>query len=120
MELDNELINHFLTGTIAVFALVLIGGTLAHILRSVGAKFLFTKAALVLALPPLALSQCVDRSSLDTLYLFAFILILPGFLIDGARHLVCAWKDGDTGAPPKPSMTDTASEEKGLVWEKVG
>jgi len=120
MQLDNELINHFLTGTLGIFALVLIGGALANVFRVISRRFSFTRTALILALPPLCLSQCVDRSSLDTLYLFAIIITVLGFLIDGALHLAATWHGEEDGKPARSAKTaDEEKDDKRIVWEKA-
>ncbi len=120
MELDNELINQFLTGTVTVFVLVLIGGALANIFRAISRKFLFTKSALILALPPFCLVQCLDQGSRSTLYLYAIVLITLGFLIDGTRHLLFALRDDDPNATSGAALTDQSqSAEQRVVWDKA-
>jgi hypothetical protein len=119
MHVDNELINQFLTGTISVFVMVLIGGSLAHLLRSINKRFAFTKTALVLALPPLCFSLCVDRGGLSTIYLFAIVVILLGFSIDGIKHLLPTGCTEDESPPGESRPSGSESGEKQVIWEKV-
>lgn len=119
MYVDNELINQFLTGTIAVFVMVLIGGSLAHMLRSISKRFTFTKSALVIGLPPFCFSLCLDRGGLSTIYLFAIVIILIGYVIDGIKHLLLAWRGEDDVSGTPPGEPATESREKKVIWEKV-
>ena len=120
MYLDSELISRFLLGTIAVFAMVAIGGAFANMFRSVNKRFCFTKTALILTLPPFCLSLVLDRSSLSTLYLYAMIVIVIGFSVDAARHLIAIWRHGESLPSPRNENTSASeSSEKGMVWEKI-
>ena len=118
MQVDIDLINQFLTGTISVFVMVLIGGSLAQLFRSISSRFTFTRTALVIALPPLCFSLCLDRGGLSTVYLFVITMVLLGYLIDGIRHLLQCRRD-DEAAPQPPRKTGSEPAEKQMIWEKV-
>lgn len=125
MHVDNELINQFLTGTVSVFLMVLIGGTLAHLLRSIGKQFTFTKSALAIALPPFCFSLSLDRGSVSTIYLFAIVMILLGYSIDGVKYIMLARRTDGEPSPATSGQSDiaqnNASEDDGkkVIWEKV-
>ena len=120
MHVDNELISQFLTGAMAVFAMVAIGGALANIFRAVSKRFAFTRIALVLALPPFCIAPCLDRSSLDTLYLFAFVIVVLGFLIDGSKHLFFPANPENPGPTAQAAQSaEPDPDERRMVWEKT-
>lgn len=119
MHVDIELINPFLTGTISVLVMVLIGGFLAYLFRSISSRFTFTRTALVIALPPFCFSLCLDRAGLSTLYLFGILIIMLGFVIDGLRHLLPAGRGGDNSVARPSHDNDPDEGEKRVIWEKV-
>ncbi len=117
MDFDQELISRFLTGTMAVFALVAVGGALANVFRSAARRFAFTRAALIMALPPFCLAGCVDRAGLSTLFLFAIVIVVLGFTIDGLRNLTRAWRGEQDGAA-RPAA-QPGPQERSMTWEKA-
>jgi len=119
MNFDEQLISYFLTGTVALFALVAIGGALANAFRTISRQFAFTKLALILGLPPFCLAKCVSRSSLSTLFLFAIIIIVLGFTIDGIRYLLLTWREPGNATTPAKKTQDGNSDGKGIVWDKA-
>ena len=120
MYLDSQLISRFLMGTLAVFAMVAIGGTFANMFRSVSRRFPFTKAALVLALPPFCLTRLLDRGSLSHLFRFAILVVVLGFVVDALKHLLLAWRSVGREEPATPKKPpDSESGSTGMVWEKA-
>jgi hypothetical protein len=86
-SLSDHVVSEFLSGLVAVAALVVVGCIIALILKKMIAQYPFIRMALVLALTPLSLVQFLDQDS-STLYLYAMIVIPLGLAIDGINHLL--------------------------------
>jgi hypothetical protein len=121
MEIDNELISNFLTGTLAVFAMVAIGGALANLFSRTRRNHTFTRSALILILPPLCLSLCLPYMMLQVLFPLAAALVIIGFALDGAKQLIIAGKRAKPKPDPLPPEQEEDAESDGrtMRWEKA-
>ncbi|MEN8260282.1 MAG: hypothetical protein ABFS02_06805 [Pseudomonadota bacterium] len=121
ISLTDQIVSQFLSGLIAVFALIAVGGVLAIVLRGLERKFPFMRLALVLALSPLSLIQFFDYGGNTIFYIYAVIVISLGFTIDGVQYLFAA-KVRAKQEPKTVEPEKEVSEEPGpgvIVWEKA-
>jgi hypothetical protein len=119
ITITDQAITTFLSGFGTVTVLVAVGGFLSLVLRGMAQKFPFTRLALVLTLAPYSLVKFLDRGGIDTLYLYAIVIILLGITIDGVNHLQ---PREPRRTAPKPKEENDAEEESspdGIVWEKA-
>ena len=119
--LSDQMVSEFLSGLLAVLALVAVGSALALALGGMARRFPFSRLSLILALPPLSFSRFLEDNGTAALYLFAMIVILLGITIDGISYLLeprvrssapeqASSEDAEEAEEPSPGM---------IVWEKA-
>jgi hypothetical protein len=128
LSLSDSMVSEFLSGLLAVFALLGVGAAIMLILTSLANKFPFSRLALVLALTPFCLIRFVDRGTESTLFLYAMILVLLGITIDGINYLLMPRAQTKPSAnsaakTDETSASDPEAEEEEkpgmIVWEKA-
>ena len=123
LSVSDQMVSDFLSGLIAVFALVAVGGILSIMLGRMAKRFPFTRLALVLALSPLSLVHFMERTSGSTLYLYAMIVLLLGITIDGIAYLLepKAATNPEAKAEPEEQQGEASGEPNPgmIVWEKA-
>jgi pyrroline-5-carboxylate reductase len=114
------MISQFLSGLLAVLALVAVGSALALALGGMAKRFPFTRLSLILALSPLSFARLLEYEGNSSLNLYAMIVILLGITIDGISHLL--------EPRVRPAAEDAQSHEAEkaeepspgvIVWEKA-
>jgi hypothetical protein len=117
--ITEQVITTFLSGFGTVAVLVAVGAVLSLVLRGMAQKFPFTRMALVLTLAPYSFAKFLDRGGIDSLYLYAIIIILLGITIDGICHLQL--REHRQTAPKTKEKKDAGAEPSpdGIVWEKA-
>jgi len=123
INITDRVVSEFLSGIVAVLALIAVGSVLSYILRGMAKKFPFTRMALILALSPLTLVKFLGQSTVSTLYLFAMIAALLGITIDGINHLLLPKElpEAEPEEATKAEENETATEPGPgvIIWEKA-
>ena len=86
-DINDSVINEFLSGLIIIFALIAVGGLLAFVLKKMTHRYPLTRLALILALTPISLLHFLDQNTRYLLFTYVLIIALMGITIDGIRHL---------------------------------
>lgn len=121
LSISDAMISDFLSGLVAVLALVAVGGGISLVLQGMARRFPFSRLALILALAPLSMVRFLERGGTSTLYLYAMIVVLMGLTIDGIGYLLQP-KEAPKAKPAKGTEEEAASEESEpgvIVWEKA-
>ena len=114
------MISEFLSGLVAVLALVAVGCTLALLLGGMARRFPFSRLALVLSLSPMTFARFLEPAASANLHLYAMIVILLGITIDGLGYLL--EPKVRSSVVDKQTEEPAANEEPGpgvIVWEKA-
>ncbi|VGO23270.1 hypothetical protein [Pontiella sulfatireligans] len=124
LSLSDQLVSEFLSGLIAVFSIVAVGGALSLVLSGMAKHFPYTRLALVLALAPLTLVRLLESVGSSNLYFYSMIVVLLGITIDGISHLL--EPKAQPQEKPEPKSAPVEEEEKEaepppgmIVWEKA-
>ena len=67
ISITDEIISQFLSGVLTICAMIMVGGTLALLLRGMNRNFNFTRLSLILGLAPLSLVSFMDPKSVLSL-----------------------------------------------------
>jgi hypothetical protein len=120
VSISDQMISDFLSGLVAVLALVAVGCTLALMLGGMARRFPFSRLALVLSLAPMSFARFLEPEGSANLHLYAMIVILLGITIDGISHLL--EPKVRPNVAEKQEEEPAASAERGpgvIVWEKA-
>lgn len=125
-SISDEMVSQFMSGLVAVLALVAVGCTLALILGRMTRRFPFSRLALVFALSPLAFVRVLEYEGNATLHLYAMIVILLGITIDGLAYLLVPRKRPAEKAAkevPEEESAPIKAPKKGtpriFLWKKA-
>jgi hypothetical protein len=119
-SMSDQMVSEFLSGFLAVLALVAVGSALALALGGMAKRFPFSRLSLIFALSPLSFTRFLESDGNTTLYLYAMIVILLGITIDGISYLL--------EPRVRPVVQETQSDEAEeaeepspgmIVWEKA-
>ncbi len=118
--ITDEIVSQFLSGLLPILILIAVGASLSVLFKRMRKQFMFTRMALVLALPPLSLIHFLEQETTLPLYLFSMIITLLGILIDGGNHLLIPKER------PKPKAEKMAEDKAAddqepevIIWEKA-
>jgi hypothetical protein len=118
-SISDQMISQFLSGLLAVLALVAVGSALALALGGMAKRFPFSRLSLILALSPLSFARFLEFEGNSTLNLYAMIVILLGITIDGISYLL---EPRARPAAEEIQSQETEEEESSpgmIVWEKA-
>ncbi|MEN7973078.1 MAG: hypothetical protein ABFR47_04505 [Verrucomicrobiota bacterium] len=118
-NITDQVISDFLSGIIAVLALIAVGGALSVLLRGLAKKFPFIRLALILALSPLSLIKFLAHNESYALHLYAMVVIVLGVAIDGISHLLLPREQPQSTDCPEKQEEETTEDSSTLVWEKA-
>lgn len=126
INLSDQIVSQFISGLITVFALVGVGGLVATALYGIARRFPFIHMSLVLALSPLALVQFFDYGGDGIFFIYAMVVIVLGFTIDGTQYLLTP-KVRPKAEAEMPREENREEEKENpanprpgvIVWEKA-
>jgi hypothetical protein len=120
ISITDEIISQFLSGVLTICAIIIVGGTLALLLRGMNRNFNFTRLSLILGLAPLSLVSFMDPKTSSTLYLFSMIVVLLGITVDGINYLLLP-KERQRPAEKVEEQAPAAAEPDSgvIIWEKA-
>lgn len=120
-SISDQMISEFLSGLLAVLALVAVGSALALILGGMAKRFPFSRLSLILALSPLSFARFLEYGGNSTLHLYAMIVILLGITIDGIAYLLEPKERPEALKAENDEKAATAEEPPPgvIVWEKA-
>ena len=120
ISLTDQMVSQFLSGVIAIFALIAVGATLSALFKAMDEKFTFTRLALIMALSPLSLVSFLDAGYVSSLYLFSMIVALLGITIDGINFLLLPKEVIKTESKVEKEEASKVEPDSSLiVWEKA-
>ena len=124
ISLTDQMASQFLSGVIAIFALIAVGATLSVLFKAMDEKFTFTRLALVIALSPLSLVSFLDAGYVSTLYLFSMIVAVLGITIDGINFLLLPKEPIKTVSmvekeKEKEEASEIEPDSSVIIWEKA-
>jgi hypothetical protein len=120
ISLTDQMVSQFLSGVIAIFALIAVGATLSALFKAMDEKFTFTRLALIMALSPLSLVNFLDAGYVSTLYLFSMIVALLGITIDGINFLLLPKERIKTESTvEKEEASEIEPDSSVIIWEKA-
>jgi len=120
INIPDQIVSDFSSGVMAVLAVIALGAFLSFILRGIARKVPFTCIGLVLALAPLSLISLLGNSESTALLIYAMIMTLLGFSIDGINHLLMPKEQSRPAQNPVKQEEETVEPNPGgMVWEKV-
>ena len=100
--------------------MIMVGGTLALLLRGMNRNFNFTRLSLVLGLAPLSLVSFMDPKTSSTLFLFSMIVVLLGITVDGINFLLLPKERVKSVEKVKEPVQVEAEPDPGvIIWEKA-
>ena len=120
-SISDQMVSQFLSGLLAVLALVAVGSALALALGGMAKRFPFCRLSLILALSPLSFTRFLEYGGITTLYLYAMIVILLGITIDGIGYLLEPRVRSSVAEQAKEEVAEKAAEPSSgmIVWEKA-
>lgn len=121
-SISDNMINEFVSGLFAVFALIGVGAVIMLLLTGLGKRFPFTRLALALALTPLSLSRFLENGTASTVYLYSMIVVLLGITIDGINHVLTPKEAARKEEEPEETAEAEQKEKHDpdmIVWEKA-
>lgn len=121
INITDQIISEFLSGVIAVLAVIAVGALISFILRGISKLFPFTRVALVIALAPLSLINFLDQRAGTALIIYAMIAALVGIIIDGINHLLLPKEKPQAKPEPVEKQEEETVESRPgvIVWEKA-
>ena len=120
ISITDEIISQFLSGVLTICAMIMVGGTLALLLRGMNRNFNFTRLSLVLGLAPLSLVSFMDPKTSSTLFLFSMIVVLLGITVDGINFLLLPKERVKSVEKVKEPVQVEAEPDPGvIIWEKA-
>ena len=124
ISLTDQMVSQFLSGVIAIFALIAVGATLSALFKAMDEKFTFTRLALIMALSPLSLVSFLDAGYVSTLYLFSMIVALLGITIDGINFLLLPKERIQAVSmvekeKEKEEASEIEPDSSVIIWEKA-
>ncbi|MEN8253960.1 MAG: DNA recombination protein RmuC [Verrucomicrobiota bacterium] len=120
INIPDQIIREFLSGVIAVLAVIAVGAFLLFILRGIAKKFPFIRMGLVLALAPLSLINFLDSSNSTALLVYAMVTTLLALAIDGIKHLLMPEEQSLPAQNPVKQEEETVESNPGaIVWGKA-
>jgi hypothetical protein len=120
ISITDEIISQFLSGVLTICAIIIVGGTLALLLRGMNRNFNFTRLSLILGLAPLSLVSFMDPKTSSTLFLFSMIVVLLGITVDGINYLLLP-KERQRPAEKVEEQAEKEEEPDSgvIIWEKA-
>ncbi len=86
-RLSDRVIADFLSGILALVAILAVGAVLAFALKFMSKRYHFTRLGLVLGLAPLSMVSFLEYRGRANFFLFSMFVILLGVTIDGLAYL---------------------------------
>lgn len=121
LTLSEKVLAEYLSGLIAIAALLVLGCLLAFILKKIIRKQPFIRLSLILTLTPLSLIHFLGRNAVDTLYLYAMVVIPLGIAIDGIHFLIRQYRKSEQQETEEEETESENAHKKDdvIIWKRA-